>query len=164
MTKWTEEQERAIYESGKDLLVSAGAGSGKTAVLTERVLYKLMKGIHIDELLILTFTNAAAGEMRERIRNKIKEVPSLKEELSRIDTAYITTFDSFALSILKKYHYKENRKKNVQIVSQAFSKRLKKQMIDETMEEYYQMEAGEQTKYQHSNVRIIVTCSQKVGL
>ena len=140
MTKWTEEQERAIYESGKDILVSAGAGSGKTAVLTERVLYKLMKGIHIDELLILTFTNAAAGEMRERIRNKIKEVPSLKEELSRIDTAYITTFDSFALSILKKYHYKENRKKNVQIVSQAFSKRLKKQMIDETMEEYYQME------------------------
>lgn len=140
MPKWTEEQEKAIYESGKDILVSAGAGSGKTAVLTERVIYKLKQGIHIDELLILTFTNAAAGEMRERIRDKIKKIPSLKEELHRIDTAYITTFDSFALSILKKYHYRENIKKHVQIVSHAFIKRLKKQIIDEVIEEYYQKE------------------------
>lgn len=138
MPKWTEEQEKAIYESGKDILVSAGAGSGKTAVLTERVIYKLKQGIHMDELLILTFTNAAAGEMRERIRCKIKEIPSLKEELARIDTAYITTFDSFALSILKKYHYRENIKKHIQIVSHAFIKRLKKQIIDEVVEEYYQ--------------------------
>lgn len=140
MPKWTEEQEKAIYESGKDILVSAGAGSGKTAVLTERVICKLMQGIHIDELLILTFTNAAASEMRERIRDKIKKIPSLKEELYRIDTAYITTFDSFALSILKKYHYRENLKKHIQIVSHTFIKRLKKQIIDEVIDEYYQKE------------------------
>lgn len=140
MAKWTIEQEKAIHESGCDILVSAGAGSGKTAVLTERVIWKLKQGMHVDELLILTFTNAAASEMRERIRNKIKEIPSLKEELTRVDTAYITTFDSFALSILKKYHYKENISKHVQIASNAFMKRLKKQIVDEVIEEYYQVE------------------------
>ena len=71
MPNWTEEQKRAIYESGKNILVSAGAGSGKTAVLTERVVQKLKSGVHIDELLILTFTNAASLEMKERIRNNI---------------------------------------------------------------------------------------------
>ena len=69
---WTHEQELAIHESGTNIIVSAGAGSGKTAVLSARVGEKIQQGIHIDELLILTFTNAAAGEMKERIKKKIK--------------------------------------------------------------------------------------------
>ena len=68
---WTADQEKAINECGKNIIVSAGAGSGKTAVLTERVITKLKKGININELLILTFTNAAAMEMKDRIREAI---------------------------------------------------------------------------------------------
>ena len=60
MPRWTAEQEEAINKSGENIIVSAGAGSGKTAVLSERVLNKIENGIHINELLILTFTKAAA--------------------------------------------------------------------------------------------------------
>lgn len=138
MPNWTEEQKRAIYESGKNILVSAGAGSGKTAVLTERVVQKLKSGIHIDELLILTFTNAASLEMKERIRTKIKKEPSLKEELKRIDAAYITTFDSFALSILKKYHYKKNLSNHVRIIDSSVIELLKRNVLTDIFEEYYE--------------------------
>ena len=106
MPRWTDEQWQAIEKSGSNILVSAGAGSGKTAVLSERVIYKIEHGIHVNELLILTFTKAAAGEMKERIRKSIKkgipDNPALAKELELIDQAYITTFDSFALSVVKK--------------------------------------------------------------
>jgi len=137
MPTWTLEQQKAIYETGKNILVSAGAGSGKTAVLTERVLEKLKSGIHIDELLILTFTNAAALEMKERIRNKIKKEPLLKEELKRIDAAYITTFDSFSLSILKKYHYKKNISPNIRIIDSSVIGLFKKKTLNQIFDEYY---------------------------
>ena len=81
MSKWTPEQNDAINKSGTNIIVSAGAGSGKTAVLSERVINKLLNGIHINELLILTFTKAASGEMKERIRKKILNDDSLKNEL-----------------------------------------------------------------------------------
>ena len=84
MPKWTDEQLDAITHDNSNIIVSAGAGSGKTAVLSERVLEKLKKGINVDELLILTFTNAAAHEMKERIRNKISEHIELKEQLDKI--------------------------------------------------------------------------------
>ena len=84
MPNWTKEQEDAIYKDGTNIIVSAGAGSGKTAVLSERVLRKLKGGVNIDELLILTFTKAAAAEMKERIRKKISKEPSLKEQLDKI--------------------------------------------------------------------------------
>ena len=71
--KWTKEQKQAIDIEGCNVLVSAGAGSGKTAVLSERVLRKVRMGIPIDKMLILTFTKAAAKEMRDRIRNKLIE-------------------------------------------------------------------------------------------
>ena len=73
MTKWTEEQKEAIYKDGTNIIVSAGAGSGKTAVLTERVLEKVKNGISLSNLLILTFTKLAAKEMRERIGSKLEE-------------------------------------------------------------------------------------------
>ena len=70
---WTPEQLQAINEEGKNIIVSAGAGSGKTAVLTERTIRKLKTGVHINELLVLTFTNAAAAEMKDRIRRTINK-------------------------------------------------------------------------------------------
>ena len=102
MPSWTKEQEEAIYKSGTNIIVSAGAGSGKTAVLTERVIKKVENGTHINELLILTFTKAAAAEMKERIRDSLKK-NGFDEELKLIDSAYITTFDSYSLSVVKKY-------------------------------------------------------------
>ena len=100
MPKWTKEQEQAINEKGTNIIVSAGAGSGKTAVLSERVIRILKEGVHVNELLILTFTKKAAFEMKERIRDKISKEESLIEELDYLDSSYITTFDSFALSIV----------------------------------------------------------------
>ena len=115
---WTKEQQEAIDLEGKNIIVSAGAGSGKTAVLTERTLRKLKSGIHINNLLILTFTNAAAMEMKERIRKAINKTPGLEEEANLIDGAYITTFDSFSLSIVKKYHTRLNITSNIKITDE----------------------------------------------
>ena len=139
MPNWTKEQMDAINKSGTNIIVSAGAGSGKTAVLSERVLRILKEGTHINELLVLTFTNAAASEMKERIRKKIKEDESLVEELDLIDSSYITTFDSFALSILKKYHYLLNISPNVSIADESLINIEKNKYIDEIFEEYYKI-------------------------
>jgi len=137
MPKWTNEQLTAIKASGNNIIVSAGAGSGKTAVLTERVIEKLKSGIKINELLILTFTNAAAGEMKERIRNKINEHDELLENLDYIDSAYITTFDSFALSLVKKYNYVLNVSSNLNIVDASIIDIIKNDLLDEVFDELY---------------------------
>ena len=138
MPKWTKEQEEAIYKDGTNIIVSAGAGSGKTAVLSERVLTKIKNGIHVDESLILTFTKAAAAEMKDRIRTKISEVPNLKEELNKIDNAYITTFDSYALSVLKKYSHLLNISKNVNIIEKSIIDIKKEEFINELFEKLYE--------------------------
>ena len=142
MPRWTVEQELAINESGKNIIVSAGAGSGKTAVLTERVIRKLKNGISIKNMLILTFTNNAAHEMKERIRKSIKkaslEDERLKTELDYIDNAYITTFDSFALSIVKKYHYLLNIGPNISIVDSSIIDLKKEDILDIIFENKYE--------------------------
>lgn len=139
---WTPEQLAAINETGTNIIVSAGAGSGKTAVLSTRVMRILKSGIHINELLILTFTKAAAAEMKERIRKnikkEIKDNPSLTQELDLIDQSYITTFDSFALSIVKKYHYLLNLPKNISISDASIIEMQRIKILDEVLDEYYQ--------------------------
>ena len=70
--KWTKEQQDAIYEKGKNILVAAAAGSGKTAVLVERIINKILnEKVDIDKLLVVTFTNAAASEMKQRVLDAI---------------------------------------------------------------------------------------------
>ena len=135
---WTDEQWEAIYEDNKNIIVSAGAGSGKTAVLTERVIRKLKDGVNVNELLILTFTKAAAGEMADRIRKKIKKIPELKEQLNLLDSSYITTFDSFALSIVKRYHYLLNVSSNIGIIDSNVIEIKKHEIMDELFLEYYE--------------------------
>ena len=134
---WTDEQWQAINDCGHNIIVSAGAGSGKTAVLSERVITNLKKGIHINEMLILTFTKAAAEEMRERIRKKIKKDKSLSNELDLIDSAYITTFDSFALSIAKKYHYLLNVSSDISIIDSSIIEIKKREILEGIFENYY---------------------------
>lgn len=137
MPVWTKEQSDAINKDNTNIIVSAGAGSGKTAVLSERVIRKLKNNVNIDELLIMTFTKAAASEMKERIRKKIKKDKDLLEQLKLIDAAYITTFDSFALSVVKKYHYLLNVSNNIGIVDNTIITLKKEEIIDEIFEDLY---------------------------
>ncbi len=140
MPSWTKEQLSAINAEGKNIIVSAGAGSGKTAVLSERVLRKLKEGVNINELLILTFTNAAAKEMKERIRKKIKSDKSLFKQLNLIDASYITTFDSFALSTVKKYHYLINVSPNISVIDSSLIRLEKEKILDQIFDEKYMRE------------------------
>ena len=137
MPKWTKEQEEAIIKSGSNIIVSAGAGSGKTAVLSERVINKIENGIHVNELLILTFTRAAADEMKDRIRKKIGKIPEFKDELTLLSSAYITTFDSFALSVVKKYHYLLNISSSIAITDESIVKLEQKKILDNIFEKFY---------------------------
>ena len=81
---WTNDQLKAINISGRNILTSAGAGSGKTAVLTERVIEKVKHGISVSNLLILTFTHLAALEMKSRIRASLKKYPEYKEYITTV--------------------------------------------------------------------------------
>lgn len=134
---WTNEQKEAIYTEGTNIIVSAGAGSGKTAVLTERVLEKVKKGISVDNLLILTFTKMAAKEMKERIGDKLRK-EGLTSELAKLDTADITTFDAYALSVVKKYHYYLNVSKDINIIDGSVIALYKRKILKDIFEELYE--------------------------
>ena len=136
MSRWTKEQEQAITKTGTNIIVSAGAGSGKTAVLTERTIRKLLNGTNINRLLILTFTNAAAAEMKERIRKAIKKA-NLKEQLDYLDSAYITTFDSFALSTVKKYHTILGVSPNISIMDNSIELLKTEEIINNVFDAMY---------------------------
>lgn len=110
-TKWTDEQLLAIETRGKNLLVAAAAGSGKTAVLVERIIKMITDNknpVDIDKLLVVTFTNAAASEMRERIGDaiskRLEEIPDskvLQRQLALLNKSNITTIHSFCLDVIK---------------------------------------------------------------
>lgn len=112
-TIWNDEQWQAIYEKGHDLLISAGAGSGKTAVLVERMIQKvLIDQVNIDELLVLTFTEAAAAEMKQRIRARIEQELALRPndlllatQLNKVASANISTFHAFCNKLIRRYYY-----------------------------------------------------------
>lgn len=113
--KRTPEQIEAIYSSGTNILVSASAGSGKTFVMVERIIDKILRGVTIDQLFISTFTVKAAGELKERLEKKIAEQlqlasdPALKqflsEQLSGVQTADIGTMDAFTQKLVNQYGY-----------------------------------------------------------
>jgi len=140
---WSDEQWQAIHDDGKNILVSAGAGSGKTAVLTARVIEKLKKGVSLRNLIVLTFTNAAAQEMKERIRKAIRneldqnESEHLLSEYEYLDQANIQTFDSFALELVRKYHYALNVNRNISILDEALLKITKRKFVDLVFQDYY---------------------------
>ena len=104
MTEWTDAQRRAIESDARELVCSAAAGSGKTAVLVERIIRFLKNGAEPDSFLVITFTNAAASEMREKIRNRLireKSSPVLRWALDRIDLMQISTIHSFCQQLVR---------------------------------------------------------------
>ena len=145
MPEWTKEQKRAIEEKGSNILVAAAAGSGKTTVLVERIIQKIIKDkIDIDRLLIVTFTNAAASEMRERILNalykKIDENPSdahLQRQIVLLNKASICTIDSFCLDVVKNNFFEIGISSNFRIADNTELELLKQEAIEDLFEELY---------------------------
>ena len=144
--RWTDQQRKAFSRFGHNIIVSAGAGSGKTAVLSERV-YRLVgeHRIDIDRLLVLTFTNKAAAEMKKRIRDKItldeSRLFGSEEEkfrqINKIDSSYVMTFDAYAQSLVKKYHYLLGVDRNIGIIDNNVLKTQTEKMLNELMLEKY---------------------------
>ena len=133
---WTKAQESAIYTRGTNIIVSAGAGSGKTAVLSERILDYCLKGNDIRNVLVLTFTNAAALEMKERIRKKLID-NNLTEQAILIDSADITTFDAYSLGLVKKYFYLLDLDKDLSIIDKSLLEIHKSEILDEMFLDLY---------------------------
>ena len=134
---FSKEQQLAIDSRNQNIIVSAGAGSGKTAVLTERIRQILKSGTKASELLVLTFTNAAAAEMKERVIKAMAKDETLKHRTSEVDSAYITTFDSFSLSMVKKYHEYLNLSRNIGIIDSCILNVQKRKTINSIFNYYY---------------------------
>ena len=144
---WTKDQEKVINKSGKDILVAAGAGSGKTAVLVERIIKKVTDPDHpvdIDRFLIVTFTKAAAAQMREKIREKLYELSyknpkdeNLKRQLSLVHTANISTIDSFAKKVVSANFEKLDIDPSFRLMEQEESDLLLEDYIAETVDEMF---------------------------
>ena len=152
--KWTEEQKQAIYEKGSNILVAAAAGSRKTAVLVERIINKIInENIDIDKLLVVTFTNAAASEMRERVLNaiykKIDEEPEnekLQKQIILLNRASICTIDSFCLDVVKNNFFEIDIGQNFRIGDTTEIEILKQDVLEDLFEEKYEAEDEDFTK------------------
>ena len=142
---WTKEQEDAIYKKGSNILVAAAAGSGKTAVLVERIIQKILKdGVDIDKLLVVTFTNAAASEMRERvleaIYKKLDEEPeneNLQRQIVLLGKSSICTIHSFCLDVIKNNFFEIDLSANFRIGTEEEISLLKQEVLEDYFEELY---------------------------
>ena len=152
--KWTEEQKQAIYEKDSNILVAAAAGSGKTAVLVERIINKIInENIDIDKLLVVTFSNAAASEMRERVLNaiykKIDEDPEnekLQRQVTLLNKASICTIDSFCLDVVRNNFFEIDIAPNFRIGDTTEIEILKQDVLEDLFEEKYEAEDKDFTK------------------
>lgn len=146
--KWTEEQQKVIQLRNRNILVSAAAGSGKTAVLVERIITMLTEDdppVDVDKLLIVTFTEAAASEMKERIRlaieKKLLEYPEdehLKQQATLIHNAQITTIHSFCLSVIRDHFHAIDIDPGFRIGEEGELKLLRHDVLEEMLEGKYQ--------------------------
>ncbi len=143
--KWTKEQLQAIEEQGSNILVAAAAGSGKTAVLVERIIHKIIdEKMDIDKMLVVTFTNAAASEMRERILDaiykKLEQDPQnvhLQRQLTLLNKASICTIHSFCLDVIHNHFYEIDLPSNFRIADTAEIDLLKQDVLDDLFEQKY---------------------------
>ncbi|HOQ37859.1 MAG TPA: helicase-exonuclease AddAB subunit AddA [Acetivibrio sp.] len=148
--KWTNEQLEAINGEEKNLLVAAAAGAGKTAVLVERIIRKITdeeNPVDIDRLLVVTFTNAAATEMRERISQAITErleknpgSANIQRQLALLGKACITTIHSFCLEVIRSNFQQINIDPGFRIADETESRLMKLEALNEVFEEQYENE------------------------
>lgn len=151
---WTDAQWRAIFAEGRDVLVSAAAGSGKTAVLIERLIQKMIREtnpIDVDELLVVTFTNASAAEMRHRMAEALEKAliqnPTsnhLKRQLSLLNKAQISTLHSFCLSIVKQYAYVLDLDPGFRLANDAEAALIRDDVLAEVLETAYKVDNPEE--------------------
>ena len=145
---WTSEQKQVIDLRDRSLLVSAAAGSGKTAVLVQRIIERICDESHpvdIDRLLVVTFTNAAAGEMRERVQaaiaKRVEENPDnthLRRQEVLAGHAHITTIDSFCLSVLREHFQEIELDPGFRIADEGELKLLQADVLEALLEEEYE--------------------------
>lgn len=143
--KWTNEQLQAIQEKDSNILVAAAAGSGKTAVLVERIIHKIIdEQMDIDKILVVTFTNAAASEMRERILEaiykKLEKNPEnvhLQRQIILLNKASICTIHSFCLDVIHNHFYEIDLPSNFKIADTAEIDLLKQEVLDDLFEQKY---------------------------
>jgi len=147
---WTKEQQKAIDTRNCNLLISAAAGSGKTAVLVERIISMIIdekNPIDVDKLLVVTFTNAAASEMKQRIGDAIaKQLENnplnehLQNQLTNLNRADIKTIHSFCLQVVRENYYTLGIDPIMRTADETEVKLLKQEVITNLFEELYSIE------------------------
>ena len=148
--EWTQRQAQAIEQRNANLLVSAAAGSGKTAVLVERVKRLVIEDrIGLDRMLVVTFTKAAASEMKEKIQKSLyaelaeceedkEKQMYLRRQLNGIGTANISTFHAFALEIVHRYYHIIGKPPRLSICDEIKQKTLKDEAMSQMFEELFE--------------------------
>ncbi len=142
--KWTESQKNAISARGSALAVSAAAGSGKTAVLTQRIIEKLKSGADISRMLVVTFTNDAAADLREKIRSALSKAlidapgsEHMSRQLVRLSGAKISTISSFCLSLVKSNFQLAGLPSDFSVLSETQDVLLRKNVADELISDFF---------------------------
>ena len=148
--KWTEPQKRVIKHSAGNLLVSASAGSGKTSVLIEKIVTLILSGqVHLKNLLIVTFTNAASLEIKQRLQKSLSQSnnPTLISELEDLSTSDILTFDSFCIKVVKEFGYSIGKDSNFSVADTTLAGFLQNQALDNIISKH-----GKDLDYAFTNV------------
>ncbi|MUT66665.1 helicase-exonuclease AddAB subunit AddA [Paenibacillus sp. NEAU-GSW1] len=144
-SNWTDDQWKAIVAEGSNILVAAAAGSGKTAVLVERIIRKISSSVDVDRLLVATFTKAAAAEMKDRIRialeKELERQPDsehLRRQLALMNRASITTLHSFCLDVIRRYYPLIGLDPGFRIANETESELMRIDVLDQLFEEKYE--------------------------
>lgn len=142
---WTDDQWDAIVTSGSNILVAAAAGSGKTAVLVERIIRKISAFTDVDRLLVATFTKAAAAEMKDRIRlaleQELERNPDsehLRRQLALMNRASITTLHSFCMDVIRRYYPLIGLDPGFRIANETESELMRLDVLDQLFEQKYE--------------------------
>ena len=148
MPQWTTDQQKVIDIREQNMLVSAAAGSGKTAVLVERIIQRVLDEEHpieIDRIVVVTFTKAAAAEMRDRIlaaiQDKLAEQPDnayLMRQATLVHNAQITTIDSFCNYIVRNHFHEIDLEPDYRIGDEGEMKLIRKTVMDAMMQKQYE--------------------------
>ena len=135
---WTKEQKQAIENKNANILVAAAAGSGKTTVLVSRIINKvIVDNVDIDKLLVVTFTNAAASEMKEKLLNKLYEAidkepdnKNLQRQINLINRAHISTIHSFCLDVIRNNFFELGISANFRVGDETEIEIMKEEAIE----------------------------------